>query len=68
MTQYCRLGEHDCEDSEWIRQMQTCVKCYNISQLRIGGFAHKLQPVDHFRLTAGGYFFSEQTGYIKMTA
>ena len=63
---WCKLGEHEVEDSKYIRQLQSCVECYNISQLRIGGFAHKLSPLDHHKLMQAGYFYSEQTGYIKV--
>ena len=63
---WCKLGEHECDDSQYIKQVQSCVECYNIAQLGTGSFCHKLSPIDHFRLTTAGYFYSEKDGYIKI--
>ena len=62
----CILGEHDVSEDTYISGLRICVDCYNISQLQVSGFAHKLQPLDHFRLTSAGYFFSPETGYVKL--
>ena len=64
--QYCRLGEHMVDEVKWIKQVQSCVECYNVAQFGTGSFCHQLNPIDHFRLTTAGYFYSSEKGYQKI--
>jgi len=66
MVQRCRLGEHDVEDEKFISQTNSCIDCYNLTQVKLSGFAHKLNPVDHQRLVASGYFYDRSVGYVKI--
>lgn len=63
---YCRLGEHDCIETEYIESNRSCVACYNIAQVGTGSFCHKLSKIDHTRLERAGYLFDEKVGYIKL--